>query len=109
MKAILYIFIVISLLSCSNNSDYKRERDPKALQSWEVRGKDTINRTDFAKNKQGRWEISKAVTNESNQTTWILLEEGNYVDNKKEGLWKTYHPDGKLKDSLVYKNDVVVK
>ena len=30
------------------------------------------------------------------------LEEGNYVDNRKDGLWKAYFPDGKTKHEITY-------
>jgi len=134
MKAIKSIFVLTILLliqSCGDKTktaDKKADRDPKAIQSFEFygNGRDTINRTDFAKNKQGHWEIRKAVactktvqaiytgepgvqTKISNDVDWVKLEEGDYVDNKKEGLWKIYYPSGRLKDTVVYKNDVAVK
>ena len=132
MKAIKSIFILTILLliqSCGDKTktaDKKADRDPKAIQSFEVYRLDTINRTDFSKNKQGHWEIRKAVASTktiqaiytgepgvqkkvSNDIDWVKLEEGNYVDNKKEGLWKIYFPSGRLKDSAVYKNDVAIK
>ena len=132
MKAIKSVFTLTILLliqSCGDKTktpDKKADRDQKAIQSFEVYRMDTINKTDFSKNKQGHWEIRKAVactktvtaiyTGETGVQTKVLnavdmvkLEEGLYVDNKKEGLWKLYYPSGRIKDSLVYKNDIAVK
>lgn len=129
MKAIRSIFaltIPLLIYSCNDkapSANKKAEKDLKAMQSWETNGKDTINRTDFAKQKQGHWEIRKFVactktvqtsytgepgihTKISNGSDMVKLEEGMYVNNKKEGLWKIYFPSGSLKDSIVYKNDV---
>ena len=36
------------------------------------------------------------------------LEEGYYKCNRKEGYWKYYTEEGKLKDSVKYKKDVLV-
>ena len=30
------------------------------------------------------------------------LEEGNYIDNQKDGLWKSYFSDGKIKHEITY-------
>lgn len=32
----------------------------------------------------------------------VKLEEGNYVDDKKDGVWKAYFPDGKIKHEITY-------
>lgn len=56
MKAIQYIILFKMLFliqSCGNkekNADKRSDIDLKAIQSFEVYGKDTFNRTDYAKN-----------------------------------------------------------
>jgi len=30
------------------------------------------------------------------------IEEGNYIENKKDGLWKVYFPNGKVKHEITY-------
>jgi len=30
------------------------------------------------------------------------LEEGNYVEDKKDGIWKAYFPDGIIKHEITY-------
>ncbi|MBO5997160.1 MAG: toxin-antitoxin system YwqK family antitoxin [Alphaproteobacteria bacterium] len=34
-----------------------------------------------------------------------LMNEGEMVDGKKEGIWKTYHPNGKLYAEINFQND----
>jgi len=131
MKAIKSIFILTILLliqSCGDKgktADKKVDRDPKAIQSFEIYNGDTINRTDYSKNKQGHWEVRKFVactktvqavytgepgvqTKVSNDVDMVKLAEGMYVDNKKEGLWINFFPSGRIKDSVMYKNDIAV-
>ncbi len=45
---------------------------------------DTINRTDDFNNKQGRWIITKTSKYEDYESKEI----GNYINNKKNGVWK---------------------
>ena len=65
-------------------------------QPWEsylisVKG-DTINCVDMKKQKQGRWVIKvEALRGEPGYE-----EEGEFVDNKKEGLWRRYNLTGDL-------------
>lgn len=65
-------------------------------QPWEsflisVKG-DTINCVDMKKQKQGRWVLKvEALRGEPGYE-----EEGEFVDNKKEGLWRRYNLTGDL-------------
>lgn len=59
---------------------------------------ETINLTDAEGFKQGRWLKFNADKS-------VVIEEGNYVNNKKEELWKQYYNDGKIKTELTYKNN----
>jgi antitoxin component YwqK of YwqJK toxin-antitoxin module len=58
---------------------------------------DNINKTDEQGRKQGKWIIlgkdrpSKGYPDENK------IEEGNYKDNRKEGVWTVYYPDGTIK------------
>ena len=36
------------------------------------------------------------------------LEEGDYKDNKKQGVWVYYNVDGTIKNKVEYKDDVPV-
>lgn len=81
---------------------------------------DTINKVYGKENiKHGHWitfgmiipKEKRALNSKENSDKNIIrakLEEGFYRNNKKEGFWKFYNNDGSFKDSIEYKNDVVV-
>lgn len=48
-----------------------------------------VNRKDSLNRKQGHWIIYKDPISDS-----IKLEEGDYVNDRKEGFWVKYHEDG---------------
>ena len=54
-----------------------------------------INRTDKDGLKQGKWVVF-------NSDKSIVLEEIEYVDNKKNGTGIKYYPNGKIKQELTY-------
>lgn len=69
---------------------------------------DTINRVDSEGEKQGRWiyfgKNSKGLKNKLLKFNQIV-EDGFYVDNIKNGIWKTYHTNTKrIKSEINYKN-----
>ena len=59
---------------------------------------ETVNLTDAEGQKQGKWI-------KFNADKTVVIEEGNYVNNKKEDLWKQYYNNGKIKSELTYKNN----
>src|SRR3954470_8655754 len=72
--------------------------------NFTVRGNDTINKTDSAGSKQGYWIIRNDVRKLQNYSADAVVDEGCYVNSKKEGLWKTHFPNGTLKSEVAYKN-----
>jgi antitoxin component YwqK of YwqJK toxin-antitoxin module len=66
-------------------------------QTFEIHEGDTINRIDANKNKQGLWYF---FANNGQRVT----EYGEYLDNRKHGLWTTFFPSGKKKHEITYKN-----
>lgn len=67
---------------------------------------DTINQRDSNGLKQGHWIYYGSDRPESGIPTNGKVEEGTYIDDKKEGIWIKYHNDGvtpKLKGE--YKNN----
>ncbi len=66
-------------------------------QSYEIFKGDTVNVIDENNFKQGYWIVHKPYCEEK-------LQEGNYVDGKKEGLWRSYYSDGKLKSEITYRH-----
>jgi antitoxin component YwqK of YwqJK toxin-antitoxin module len=71
-------------------------------QSYELLEGDTINKKDINNKRQGRWIVKANPTKNPGYTAASILEEGVYEDSRKEGLWKTYFPNGKLKSEITY-------
>lgn len=75
-------------------------------QGFEIEKGDTINRRDASNQKQGWWKIynndGKFMGYETNQ----LVEEGEYLNNKKTGVWTKYYPNGNKKHELTFANNV---
>lgn len=65
-------------------------------QTFDIYKGDTINLTDPAGLKQGHWIVF-------NPSKTQIIEEGKYLNNKKEGIWKKYYENGKVKHELTYK------
>ena len=76
-----------------------------AMQAMIPFNNDTINVTDSKNSKQGYWVIKntdkKAVGYREDQ----VIEEGFYKDGRKTGVWKSYHPNGKLKSEITFVNN----
>jgi serine phosphatase RsbU (regulator of sigma subunit) len=69
---------------------------------------DTINKIDANKQKQGRWiyfgRDKKGLKNKVLKYNQIT-EEGYFLNDKKHGVWKTYHiKTNKSKSELIYVN-----
>ncbi len=126
MKTIkLIIFITITfcfIQSCNEKSKAMPEvfisNRPCYIPFQILENGDTINKMYNNEIKEGLWishisiarggklSIASAGTGVIN----IKVEEGYYKNNKKEGFWKFYDRyDGTFKDSVKYKNDIVVK
>ncbi len=65
------------------------------INSYGIAQNDTINKIDESSLKQGYW-----IKYFNDSTT--VKEEGKYLDNKKEGIWKSYHDNGKIKSTITY-------
>lgn len=67
---------------------------------------DTLNQRDSNNLKQGWWKIhnddGKYKGYEANQ----LVEEGEYLNNKKTGVWTKYFPNGNKKHELTFANNI---
>jgi antitoxin component YwqK of YwqJK toxin-antitoxin module len=72
---------------------------PVFAQTAMVFNGDTVNVTDGSKMKQGMWMIFDA-------TGTKIVEQGNYVNNKKEGVWIRTYPNGKTKHEITFVNGV---
>lgn len=71
-------------------------------QKFELYKGDTVNQEDAAGLKKGHWMIYNKTKKLADYTEDQLVEEGPYVNNRKEGIWKAYHNNGKLKSEITY-------
>ncbi len=75
-------------------------------QKYELYKGDTINYEDAAGLKRGNWMIYNRTKKPPlpDYTEDQLVEEGPYVNNRKEGIWKSYYNNGKKKNEITYAN-----
>src|SRR5437868_2470168 len=73
--------------------------------SFELNGKDTINKIDAEDKKQGKWIVTNKIKNLPDYAEDQKVEEGVYTDNKKTGIWKEYYPNGGLKNKITFVNN----
>lgn len=74
-------------------------------QSFELIGTDTINFTDAAGKKQGKWIIFNKELHRAGYADDQKVEEGKYLDSKKYGIWKEYYPNTNIKSIITYENN----
>jgi serine phosphatase RsbU (regulator of sigma subunit) len=69
---------------------------------------DTVNVIENNSTKQGRW-VLRGKDKKGKKYKFYkpsqIVEDGNYKDGKKVGLWKSYHQTGKLETEIHYVND----
>ena len=92
MKKILYLLIPIFVCSIS------------AAQSYTIDKGDTINVIDENNLKQGFWRIFGKMKKLPGYEPDQVVEEGNYESSRKQGLWKNFFPNGKMKSEIAYVN-----
>lgn len=76
---------------------------PAFSQNFELHNGDTINKIDVNRKRQGHWRVKAKSPKNHGYANGTLLEEGKFVNSRKEGLWKKYFPDGSLKSEVTYK------
>jgi antitoxin component YwqK of YwqJK toxin-antitoxin module len=77
-----------------------------SAQSFEIEKGDTINRRDAGDQRQGLWKIYNRDGKFKGYNDGQLVEEGEYVNNKKNGVWTKYYPEGTKKHELTFVNNV---
>ncbi len=100
-------YITCLLLLCLFTFKVNAQSSP--YKNFELYLGDTINRIDQHGLKQGRWvyfgKDKKGIKNQLLKHNQIA-EEGQFIDSKKQGVWKTYHfQTNKLKSEITYQND----
>jgi len=68
--------------------------------------KDTLNLRDQNNEKQGHWVIYNENGKYKGYEEGQLVEEGEYLNNKKSGIWTKYYPNGNVKHELTFANNV---
>lgn len=64
-----------------------------------------LNETDANGWRQGHWVITGAMKSTPGFKPDQTVEEGDYKDNRKIGIWKTFYPSGTPKSEIEYKNN----
>jgi antitoxin component YwqK of YwqJK toxin-antitoxin module len=60
------------------------------------------NKTNEAGRRVGYWKVTGEDKPTPGYATSAVIEEGEYIDGRKEGVWKTYYPSGKVKNEITY-------
>lgn len=68
-------------------------------------GGDTLNQVDDAGLRQGYWIIYNSIKKLPNYPPEARVEEGRYLNSRRNGIWKTYYPNGVLKSEVTYQNN----
>ena len=52
--------------------------------------------------KNGFWKITGEMRKNLGYCDTCVIEEGEYIENRKHGLWKSYYPSGNIKNEINY-------
>ncbi len=63
------------------------------------------NKTDLSGMRQGYWKFTGAMSSDRAYRKEQLVEEGGYVDNKRQGIWVKYYPSGTPRSEINYDNN----
>ena len=78
--------------------------DSIAAQSFRIYNNDTINRVDVNNLRQGAWKVFGDMLDDHKFKNDQLVEEGEYQNNRKQGVWVTYFPNGQEHTIIDYRN-----
>ena len=95
MKKIFYIIIPIFICSISS---------AQSLPSFKIVDGDTINMIDENNLKQGFWKIFGRTKNLPDYDPDQVVEQGDYENSRKQGIWTKFFPSGKTKSEIEYRN-----
>lgn len=98
MKTFAHISLSIAFVAMSLTSS------AEALQSFDMYNNDTINRIDINNLKQGHWMYFGKDKRLPGYKEEQLVEEGEFLNSRKTGIWKKYFSNGKLQNEITYQN-----
>ena len=87
----LYFVFLVSVLSLVAQPSYSNAQSPTRQ-----------NHTDKQGYRQGYWILHGGITSEEGYGTAQKVEEGEYLDNKRTGVWKKYYPTGVIQSEINY-------
>lgn len=64
-----------------------------------------MNQSDTRGLRQGYWKITGAMVHDNAFKKGQVVEEGPYLDNKRNGVWKKYYPTGTLRSEITFVNN----
>jgi len=88
-----YLFLLLTLSATS-------------AQSFEIINNDSINLRDSNNHRQGWWKVHNKNGKYKGYATDQLVEEGEYLNNRKTGVWTKYFANGKKKHELTFANNI---
>lgn len=72
-----------------------------SAQAFEIHEGDTVNKVVDGR-RQGYWIFKADPLTNPEFKEGAIMEEGKFEGSRKEGVWKTYYPNGKLKSEITY-------
>jgi antitoxin component YwqK of YwqJK toxin-antitoxin module len=64
-----------------------------------------MNGFDAEGKKHGKWKVTGDMQSDPAFTPNAVVEEGEYANGKRQGLWVRYFPNGNKKNEITYLND----
>lgn len=113
MNKIIYAvsFLAAIIFSSCGDDAHKNSADSANVNAADSPGtapkvtlKSQLNNIDANGKRQGKWIIYGKMSGNAAYGPTDKVEEGNYIDDKKEGLWKEYNPNESLKREVYYKD-----
>ncbi len=91
-KTINYLFFSATLMGCFVAFGQSKKVASKSVNKTEESKKDNLNKTDNQNRKQGMWFYK----HEAGMGEPLTYEFGQYVNNRKEGVWTTLDAEQQL-------------
>jgi antitoxin component YwqK of YwqJK toxin-antitoxin module len=77
-----------------------------SAQSSSIGNGDSLNMKDASNQKQGWWKVYNTDGKYKGYEMGQLVEEGEYLNNRKTGVWTKYYPNGNKKHELTFANNI---